>query len=339
MTVGKRLRVAMRTAAYRSGLFGFQRRRMRRALTVAMLHRVMDPNDPDFATADPEYTLSTLVFEQLLGFFSRHYSVVCLADVISARAGAQPLPEHALLITFDDGWADNLRYAAPLLKACGLPAVIFVAVEPVLSSRKVWWQEQIFAAARSGILSSWIARQTWGTNPPANANSSAAALAAIVCVGRFADQERANALASLPEAPYQRRMMLRTDELPKMADYGIALGLHGFSHLPLTEVVDVKAELSQARDALTAMSGGTAAIDALALPHSRYDDTVIDAAVAAGIKHIFTGDAHLESAPRGVLARQPAIGRIHLSARYVSDTSGHLDPAAAARWLWDRPCS
>src|SRR5437773_6222275 len=162
MIAVKSLRRLLRTAAYRSGALGLARTRLRRALTVVMLHRIMDPADPDFAQADPEFTLSTSLFDQLLGFFVNHYAVVSLDDVMRAREGVRPLPDHALLITFDDGWADNLRYAAPLLKERGLPAVIFVAAEPILSASKAWWQEQVFAAARAELLDDWVARHADG---------------------------------------------------------------------------------------------------------------------------------------------------------------------------------
>src|SRR5205814_890642 len=107
--------------------------RLRDALTVVMFHRVIDRADPDFRGADPTYTVSADLFAGLLGFFSEHYAVISLTDVTAAIEHGRSLPDHALLITFDDGWADNLRYAVPLLGAYKLPAAIFVAADPVFS--------------------------------------------------------------------------------------------------------------------------------------------------------------------------------------------------------------
>ena len=156
------VRPLLRKLTYRSGALDFARRRHRHTLTVIMLHRVIDPVDPDFAQADPIYTLSLPVFEQLLDFLLAHYRIVEVADVMAASNGLKPLPDHALLITFDDGWADNLRYAAPALHGRGMPAIIFAVGETILSRSDEWWQERVFAAGRTGSLGRWIGQQSIG---------------------------------------------------------------------------------------------------------------------------------------------------------------------------------
>jgi len=165
-------------------------------------------------------------------------------------------------------------------------------------------------------------------------NTSAGALDLVVRLGRMAEQERSAMLADLPVAPCYARMMLAPEELPQLAEFGIALGIHGFTHLPLTEVGDVEGELGRARAAIAAKSEGAAVTDALGLPHSCYNDNVIAAANAAGIKCIFTGDMQLARTTGGMLPPGPTLGRINIKGSYIGGRD-HLDPAAAARWLWD----
>lgn len=51
---------------------------------------------------------------------------VTAADVAEAFATGRPVPENAVMISFDDGRADALLYADPLLKEAGMQATIFV---------------------------------------------------------------------------------------------------------------------------------------------------------------------------------------------------------------------
>jgi biofilm PGA synthesis lipoprotein PgaB len=52
------------------------------------------------------------------------YRVVSLDDVIAAQQGRRPLPEKAVLLTFDDGYRSVYTRVYPLLKAFGYPALV-----------------------------------------------------------------------------------------------------------------------------------------------------------------------------------------------------------------------
>lgn len=318
------LRGLLRSAAYQSGALSFGR--IRHALTVLMLHRVLDPADPDLAQSDPRYTLSLPLFEQLLQFVSDHYAVVSLRDVMDAADGARPLPDHAVLISFDDGWADNLRCAAPALKARAMPAALFAVPDAILSPDDVWWQEQVFVAARSGSLPEKLPALGELPRP----------LDVVAALVRMDAAERQRILAAVPAGPFHARMMLTPREVPRLADYGIDVGLHGYSHAPLTAVPDVEEEIREAAQAVGGMST-VAMTSTLGCPHGRYDERVIAGARAAGVKLIFTSDPILNRLEGGML-RSDTLGRINVEAARISLHPHRLDPASAARWLWARDC-
>ena len=52
------------------------------------------------------------------------YTAVDLDDVEAASRGVRPLPERAVLLTFDDGLRSVYTHAFPLLRAYGFPAVV-----------------------------------------------------------------------------------------------------------------------------------------------------------------------------------------------------------------------
>jgi peptidoglycan/xylan/chitin deacetylase (PgdA/CDA1 family) len=93
-----------------------------RSLRVLMYHKVNDlPGNP--------LTMPVSLFdEQMDQLRELGYRVVDLDAVLAHYAERKPLPEGAVLITFDDGYHDNLERAAPVLQKYGYPAVLFVPI-------------------------------------------------------------------------------------------------------------------------------------------------------------------------------------------------------------------
>ena len=68
----------------------------------------------------------SLFDEQMAQLRELGYTVVDLDAVLAHYIDGRPLPDGAVLITFDDGYRDNLENAAPVLHKHGYPAVQFV---------------------------------------------------------------------------------------------------------------------------------------------------------------------------------------------------------------------
>ncbi len=80
----------------------------------------------------PPYFVTQSAFEQQLDYLRRHAVVLPLSKAI-ARLRNNELPRRSVCITFDDGYANNLYLAYPLLQNYGLPATIFVSTAYVES--------------------------------------------------------------------------------------------------------------------------------------------------------------------------------------------------------------
>jgi len=93
-----------------------------RTLRVLMYHKVNDlwPNPTSVPTA--------VFAEQMALLGELGYTVVSLDVVRDHYVQGSPLPERAVLITFDDGYRDNLVNALPVLHEHGYPAVVFVPI-------------------------------------------------------------------------------------------------------------------------------------------------------------------------------------------------------------------
>jgi hypothetical protein len=86
-------------------------------LTVLAYHRIADGWDPDLAGYRPNVSASAGGFAEQLDWIGPRFTVVSLGDVLAWLDGAATLPRRPTLITFDDGYLDNLEAAAPLLAA------------------------------------------------------------------------------------------------------------------------------------------------------------------------------------------------------------------------------
>ncbi len=93
-----------------------------RSLRVLMYHKVND------LPANPLTMPVSLFDEQMDQLRELDYTVVNLQAVLDHYVGDRALPERAVLITFDDGYHDNLDNAARVLKKYGYPGVLFVPI-------------------------------------------------------------------------------------------------------------------------------------------------------------------------------------------------------------------
>ena len=96
--------------------------RHERTLRVLMYHKV---NDVD---GNPVTVAPALFDEQMAQLRELGYTAVSLEDVLAHYLERVPLPPGAVLITFDDGYLDNLENALPILERHGYPAVLFVPI-------------------------------------------------------------------------------------------------------------------------------------------------------------------------------------------------------------------
>jgi peptidoglycan/xylan/chitin deacetylase (PgdA/CDA1 family) len=89
-------------------------------LSILIFHRVLEMADPMAAGA-----VTQREFDRIAGTLRRFFNCYSLSEAV-ARLDAG-MPGHMVSITFDDGYADNLEVAMPVLRRHQLPATIFVA--------------------------------------------------------------------------------------------------------------------------------------------------------------------------------------------------------------------
>ena len=102
-----------------------------RGAVVIMFHRLVERPHP----FRPGYDLDE--FRWICRELAAHYTVLPLAQLERLRRSGR-LPAGAVAITFDDGYACNLKLGLPILRSLNLPATIFVTTSAVGGDAPLW---------------------------------------------------------------------------------------------------------------------------------------------------------------------------------------------------------
>ena len=70
--------------------------------------------------------LDVNLFREQIAFMKSNFNIVTMEQVLEAISTKEKLPEKALLLTFDDGYADNYNVAMPILEEYGVQVSFFI---------------------------------------------------------------------------------------------------------------------------------------------------------------------------------------------------------------------
>lgn len=108
---------------------------LERRAAILLYHRVAELDvDPWGLAVAPAH------IAEHLEVVARCAAVLTLPELVS-RLTNHTLPRRAIVITFDDGYADNLVEAKPALERAGMPATIFITTGAIDAVREFWWDQ------------------------------------------------------------------------------------------------------------------------------------------------------------------------------------------------------
>jgi peptidoglycan/xylan/chitin deacetylase (PgdA/CDA1 family) len=123
---------------------------------ILSYHRIANlDSDPQLLSVTPQN------FAQHLEQLQENYDLISLSDLCHALA-SKKLPKRAAVITFDDGYADNLLNAKPLLQKNNIPATVFVTTGATGQGKEFWWDELERLLLRSKRLPSQLSLEIGG---------------------------------------------------------------------------------------------------------------------------------------------------------------------------------
>jgi peptidoglycan/xylan/chitin deacetylase (PgdA/CDA1 family) len=126
MAVKQKWRLAAFRVLQAAGLMALWRWRNRRSVNILMLHGVMDGDDDSTTWSPVRSRLSRRDLARALEALSRHYEFATLTEAVQMLAGKRPFRNSCVVLTFDDGYRNNLTHALPVLRQYGAPATFFL---------------------------------------------------------------------------------------------------------------------------------------------------------------------------------------------------------------------
>src|SRR5258708_31259929 len=130
-------------------------------LSLAILAHPPPPRDPPTATVlfyhnfDAQkvtaYNLELKRFqEQMRHIKVQHLPVIPLAQLVDHLTTGAPIPDHAVVITIDDGYKTARTKAWPLLKEYGFPFTVFIYPQYIGHKNGLSW-EDVRTMSRAGV--------------------------------------------------------------------------------------------------------------------------------------------------------------------------------------------
>ena len=121
--------------------------------TCLMYHRIASGGASDarapFAP-NLELFVAEQEFEKQIAWLARNHNCLRLDEAVMLLK-QRKLPRRSVVVTFDDGYRDNLL-ALPVLERYRVPATIYITTGAIARTRTLWWDEQESALAALSSL-------------------------------------------------------------------------------------------------------------------------------------------------------------------------------------------
>lgn len=270
-------------------------------LTVIMYHYVRDLKNSRYPGIKG---LQTELFKEQIGYLKKHYTFVSAEEVMAAYAGEYKLPEHPVLLTFDDAYADHFNTVFPILKHEGIKGAFYAPVKAITENRVLDVNKIHFILASTPeskmqmlleeirLLLQEYKEEYHLANFDIYFNKLAVAsrfdTKEVIFVKRLLqvelDEQLRNKMADIlfekvvgvPEHVFSRELYMSIDQIRCMADCGMHIGSHGYDHYWLGSLPKEKQdfEIKKSIEFISSVGGD---IDnwSLCYPYGNYNEETI----------------------------------------------------------------
>jgi peptidoglycan/xylan/chitin deacetylase (PgdA/CDA1 family) len=202
---------------------------------ILLYHRIDKPDSDPWSLA-----VTPRRFAEHLEVLRRYTRPIRLQQLSQALLYGNNLPDRSVVITFDDGYADNLHNAKPVLERYGVPATFFLASGLIGQKQEFWWDELDRLLLQPGVLPESLSLSVngstyrWELNEAANYSKEEVWRYRRWRVGKEAPSSRHSLYYSLWELLRPMTEGQRGRVLSELQEWAGAKPTSRSSHLPLS---------------------------------------------------------------------------------------------------------
>lgn len=248
-------------------------------------HRVSDKDDIMFPP------LKLIVFEQLLDYIKKNFTVLHLHDLEYYKKSDKP----ALIITFDDGYKDFIENALTVLVKRNFPAVHNVVVNSVETGEPIWTE------SLNNIINKLFKRKQYVQicfnqkiykilpNKKETFKNGINLYNELLNTGINERNNFINYLKSKYDIDESLVELMDWIDVIECSNNNIKIGSHTYFHNSLPAIKNQKSlQLEIYKSKLILEEKLKTKIDTIAYPNGQYNEDIIKLSVKAGYKYLLT---------------------------------------------------
>lgn len=223
-------------------------------LSILIFHRVLSAQDalfPGEMDADR--------FDAVVSWLNQWFNLLPLEEAVDCLIDGA-LPSRAACITFDDGYADNVTAALPILQEYGVSATFFIATGYLNGGRM--WNDTIIESVRS-TRSKWVDASSLGAGnmPTVTIADKRSTIGELIRLVKYRSvEEREEIAAAINEQcgeDLPDHLMLNDAGVRKLHESGMGIGAHTVDHpiLRLCDEAETIRQITESREYLQALTG------------------------------------------------------------------------------------
>jgi peptidoglycan/xylan/chitin deacetylase (PgdA/CDA1 family) len=231
---------------YYSGLIGIVRVLGRHYAKILIYHSISD-RESIFVRGTGMW-VSPVIFHKHLNYIRRNYKLISLQKLVDSLKQGR-IPPRSVVLTFDDGFADNFHFVYPYLKCNKIEATFFLTTDCINNKKAIWLQELNYLINNVGVQGvirgiNALAQELRSDDLIIETNSETNIRKQVeeYLGHRVSKKLRDTILTRLyrefnirkKKVFSENQLLLTKDQMFQMCGDGIHFGSHGSSHTPFS---------------------------------------------------------------------------------------------------------